>query len=328
MNTKLVIELEGLVASRLKVALRKAENCGFNTIFTHILCQLTTHDKELKAEDMQEDKTDLQPIQPNSIYIKCAVLESKKDYKGKGNAELIAVRRATVPVMFSLKQKTSGKELESTLPTDSPIEDEYEAFPLVVEKDIVFHTAADRKERGWYNQAANILWICDVTHNPHRAEVLLDRAISAVYELQKCGSLDVISPLYKDAGAGLEKQGFQKVSLMWSGFESDKDNAFIDGTLEAEAFIKASTDELIKAGVDIFSLRSILKTKNCCTISINKNVGKIEFTDSGVQVPSYTTLETEAKTIGEYVTTFTEGIAKTFYEKAKEELKKKKMVTK
>jgi hypothetical protein len=322
----IVREYEGVTKARLSTVLEKIEHCGFNNIVTHTLVHMVTLDKELTAKEQQEDSTDLQPVQPNSIYIKCIVLGSAKDYVGNGDINLLSKRRNTAPVMDKLAVKSgTDKPLKHSLPTESPIEEEYEKFPFDVEKDIIFVSPKEGEEIGWYNRNSNILWISDLTHNPHRAEVLLDQAISPVYEYQRCDSLDVILPIQKSFMKTLTDRGYSNTSLIWTGFEDAKSYTRIDGKLNSEKFFKEELDNLIKDGCDIFFLRSASQ-EGVCQLSVEKCKGKVTLSNPGeIKAPAHTSVEDEVKTMEAYLTKYTKNVAKEFHDLAKAELKTKRV---
>lgn len=325
---EILMEFEGLTKNRVKTVMKKINHCGFNTLVTHIQVQCTTHDEEMTAKDQREDATDIQPVQPNSIYLKCEVLDSAAKYSGKGDSTLLAVKRNLAPHIKLMAAGRSGhKAVEAILPTESPIEDEVEPFDLSVKKDIIFLNPAKNKEIGFYNRAANVLWISDLIHNPLRSEFLLDRAISFVYELQKCGTLSVITPIFEKHQKELDKKGFTGASLWWSGFEDTKDTAYIDGRLDAKKFFEEEADHLIENGVDIFFLRNLKNYERGSELIVDKCVAKLtvnqpSYSSGQLSVPGHTTLEQEIKAIEAYVSLYAKGVAKEFYDKAKKELEK------
>lgn len=323
----IMVEHEGLTKARLKTLMRKIDHCDFNTIISHFQVQMIMDDREYTSDEMQEVNTDLQPVQVNTIYIKCAVMESLKDFTGTKDSskDLLAKRRNTAPIMKKLGERTSSRPFTHTLPTESPIEDEFESFPITgVEKDIIFYNP-QKIEIGWYNRKANILWICDVAHNPHRIEMLFDRVMSAVYEYQTCNSLNVISPLYEDFAKQLEKRGYSKAALWWTGFEDKQDTAYIDGQLDAAKFLEEESGNLINAGSDIFFLRNLM-TKGSCSISVEKCKGKVELEQyKEVPIPAHTTLEEEIKAIENYVSDYTKRMAKEFYTLASKAMEEKRV---
>jgi len=324
----ILLEFEGLTKNRVKTVMKKIDHCGFNTIATHVQVQCTDLNKELATDEQQEDKLDIQPVQPNSIYIKCDLLQSADKYAGKGDASIISKKRNMSP---TIKQMVSprginSKPTEGIIPTETPIEDELETFDLKVAQDIVFRNPSKTEVIGFYNKNANILWISDLVHNPLRAEYLLDRAISYVYEYQKVGSLNVITPIFDKFQKDLEKLGLSGGALWWTGFEDSKDKAVIDGRLDPKKFLEAQVEELIKAGVDIFFLRNLKNYDKGCEITIEKCKGKVVISNGGyggdpvIQVPAHTTIEQEVKAIEDYVSTYASDIASDFYKKARKDL--------
>lgn len=332
MSASIVMEYEGLTKERLKAIARKVGYCGFNTIATHIQVQLLNTDGEMKVEDMSEDRTDLQPVQPNSIYLKCGLLDSASNYPGKGDRTLLATRRNTAPVMqLANLEKIRSKELappiQHILPTETPIEDEYEIFDLSIQKDIIFHNPSGGEEIGWYNKTANILWLSDLVHNPLRAEYLLDRAVSAVYELQRCGTLDVITPIYDKFAKELEGKGMSDVVFWWTGFESPSDGAYLDGVLsDPKKFIKDELKELINGGADIFFLRSLLQLEKV-SLTLEKCKGKLSCVDDGkeLKVPSHTTLAEQTDILEKFVSDFIKKHAEEFHRLANKALSEKRI---
>lgn len=325
----ILTEFEGLTKNRIKTVMKKVDHCGFNTLVTHIQVQCTDFDRELTIQEQQEDSFDIQPVQPNSIYIKCELLDSASKYIGKGDVQKIATKRAMSPhiKLMASNRSNKTKPIEAILPTESPIEDEIENFDLVVRKDIVFYNPSKSECIGFYNAKANILWISDLVHNPMRAESLLDRALSYVYEFQKTGSLNTITPIFEKYQKDLDKKGFINGALWWTGFESSRDTAYVDGRIDSKKFLEAQAEELIKAGVDIFFLRNLKNYERGAEIVVDKCKGKLTVTQPSygqdqVQVPAHTTLEQELKAIEDYVTIYSTGVAKGFYDKAAKELKK------
>jgi len=257
MGAEILMEFEGLTKNRMKTVMKKIDNCGFHTVVTHLQVQCTSFNRELTAAEQLEDKLDIQPVQPNTIYIKCEVLASAASYTGKGDATKIIKRRNLAPHIKRMGTKGNHTPIEAIIPTESPIEDDIESFGMSVKQDIIFQNPSKTEIIGFYNEAANILWISDVVHNPIRAEYLLDRAVSFVYEYQRTKSLNVITPIFDAYQKELTKKGFISGSIWWTGFEQPKDSAFVDGRINAVDFFSAQADELIKAGVDIFFLRSL-----------------------------------------------------------------------
>jgi hypothetical protein len=323
----ILMEFEGLTKARTKTVMKKINHCGFNTLVTHLEVQCADFSRELTSSEQQQDDLDIQPIQANSIYIKCELLDSAGKYSGRGDAKHILRQRNQSPFLKLMAQGATLKRpsAEGTIATESVIEDEIEPFGLKVRKDIVFLNTTKSSNIGFYNAKSNILWISDLIHNPLRSEMLLDRAVSFVYEYQKVGSLNVITPVFEKYQKELEKRGLSSSSLWWTGFEDSKDTAYIDGKLDATKFLDTEVNGLIKCGVDIFFLRSLKKHENRMDISVDKCRGKVSISqknygEEDIQIPAHTTLETELKSIEKYVGDYASKIAKEFYEKAKSEL--------
>jgi hypothetical protein len=283
----------------------------------------------MDVADQREDKTDIQPLQPNSIYIKCDLLSSVDKYSGKGDATLLTKMRNMAPFIKAMtpKRGIAAKPIEAIIPTETPIEDEMETFDLKVVQDIVFKNPSKTEGIGFYNGKLNILWVSDVVHNPLRAEYLLDRLVSCVYEYQKVGSLNVISPVFDTYQKELESLGLSGGTLWWTGFEDSKDRAIIDGRVDSIKFLDSQVDELIKAGVDLFFLRNLRSYSPGCEILIEKCKGKVTLGQAGynsdnIAIPGHTTLEQELKSIEDYVSTYAANMAKEFYDKASKDLEK------
>ena len=327
-GAEILMEFEGLTKARTKTVMKKIDYCGFKTLATHIEVQCTTHDKPLSTADQREDATDIQPVQPNSIYLKCILLDSAAKYSGKGDASKIATKRNLAPHIKTMAEGRNAKDKPptATLPTESPIEDEIEDFDLSIKKDIVF-VNPQGTEIGFYNAKANVLWLSDLIHNPLRSEYLLDRAVSFVYEFKKCGSLNVISPIFDKYQKELDKRGFQGAALWWTGFESAKDCTYIDGKMDARKFLEEEAENLILNGVDIFFLRNLKNYDKGAELMVEKSVAKLTLAAPGygqeqIKVPAHTTLEEEIKSIEAYVNNYTSGVAKEFFDKAKKEVEK------
>lgn len=322
MAASILFEFEGLTSARVKTALKKVANCGFNIVETHVQVQAVTMDTELTSDQQQEQNLDIQPIQPNSIYLKCALLDSAQNYSGKGDITKIAKRRDQAPfIKLMAEDRDSEDPYEIIIPTESPIEDETGKFDLKVRKDIVFWNPAKTKQIGFYNAKANVLWISDLIHNPLRSEFLLDRAVSYIYEYKKCGNLNVITPIFDKCEKELTSRGLQDARLWWSGFENKNDTCYIDGRVDLIKVIDQDTDNLIKEGVDIFFMRQLKKVSNSIDVKIDKCEAKIgqKISTEGLQIPAYTTLEEELRTIEKYISKYAKDMASGFYSQAKAE---------
>ena len=324
---EILLEFEGLTKQRTKTVMKKIDHCGFKNIITHIEVQCCDFDVELPVADQSQDTLDLQPVQSNSIYIKCELLSSAAKFTGKGDATHLVESRNLSPhvKLLSKGRMKNHKPILAVIQTESPIEDEVETFDLVIKKDIEFYNPSKSECIGWYNKEANILWISDLIHNPLRSEMLLDRVVSYVYELQKYGSLDVITPVFEKYTKELEKRGFSGACLWWTGFEDKKDAAYIDGKIDGAKLLEAEADKLISAGVDIFFLRSLKNSASDLEITTDKCEGKVViqkqgYGDTEIQVPAHTTLEQEVASIEAYVTKYATKIAREFYEKVRAEI--------
>jgi hypothetical protein len=324
MKNIVLLEYEGLTKDRCKTVLQKVHHCGFNAVISHLKCQVTKYDRELTLDEMKEDGLDLQPIQPNTVYIKAEIVGADK-YKGKGDPSMIASRPSYSWVAKLLKKGVDCKEVKVEIDTESPVEDEIRKFTLDVCPDIVFYNKKGEK-LGWYHKEANIMWLCDVIHNPSRANTLLDQAISAVYELQKIGQVGLIRKETNKILDLLKSSGYQEPTLFWTGFETSEDSVLIGGQVGLADFLDKDIDNMLLHGCDIFFLREVMKSKHS-TAQINTTGKGLEVTvQLDVQnCPAHTSVEEQKSEIESYLKERMQTMGDEFFKKIKTEVDKKRM---
>jgi hypothetical protein len=323
MKNIVLLEYEGLTKDRCKTVLQKVQHCGFNAVISHLKCQITKYDRELTLDEMKEDALDLQPIQPNTIYIKCEVVGADK-YQGKGEVTMIAPRPSYTWAAKMLKTGLTSP-LTSTVDTESPVEDEIRKFPLDVIPSVNFVNGKG-ENLGWYHLKSNILWICDVVHNPSRANQLLDQAISTIYELQRTGKIGFIKKETDKILDLLKGGGYREPCLFWTGFENDNDSLLLGGQIALADYIEKDIDQMLKHGCDIFFLREVLKNKNStATISTTGKGMEVAVEISVQNCPAHTTTEEQTEEITSFLKDRMTQLGRDFFKTVKEAIDVKRI---
>ncbi|OGP52437.1 MAG: hypothetical protein A3K30_05445 [Deltaproteobacteria bacterium RBG_13_51_10] len=60
---------------------------------------------------------------------------------------------------------------------------------------------------------------------------------------------------------GFKGKTYQKPAIYWSGFSSQGDGASFEADIDLNKYIRAHAEDLIKAGIDIFTLRKIINNE-------------------------------------------------------------------
>jgi hypothetical protein len=171
-------EMEGYTKAILNPILELFTDCGMRVIFNH--CFLTSENvRDPSYTRLRE--MNYAPILPNSAYFICQFEEGTE----RGSSIPGVARDLTEEVE---KSNSVFLELEKFLHYQSW------TFPWdsAAQKDLVFYDKATNEIVGWYNKAANILWMADIGNYAETSLVNIKQVMQCVKQFKLSGKLPFI----------------------------------------------------------------------------------------------------------------------------------------
>lgn len=166
------------------------EKIGIKIVFMHNECCLsTTLEKSAEEIDILEVRHPTGsncPLQPNCLY-------SYMPLEGTPNP----IRH---PVIKLLEEKPKKLQSAKAIPItvfincSLPQEKDYVDLPasISVYKDIIFLDEITRKEVGWYNRIANIVWFSDIFHFLENTATQLPVVVNSIIEYKRYGRVQEV----------------------------------------------------------------------------------------------------------------------------------------
>lgn len=170
---------------------RELEKLGINLVFMHVECIMQTT-LEKSVEDIMDAEathptSNNFPLQPNCFY-------SFTPLEGTPTP----ARHPIVRVLTARPKKGYKGPNVAFLNCSLPQEKDYKDLPFEVFKDITFLDESTRKEVGWYNSKANILWMADVFHYIDNAKNIISSIVDNVVEYTRYGRLPEVLTIGAD----------------------------------------------------------------------------------------------------------------------------------
>jgi len=169
---------------------RTLERIGIKMVFMHAECMLQTtlekEPEEIAEAEATHPTANNFPLQPNCFY-------SYMPLDGTPNPS----RHPVVKLLMASPTKVMKKNgvfLNCTLPQEK----DYKDLPVEVFKDVIFMDEASRKEVGWYNKRANIVWMSDIFHFLDNSKNLIPAITDSIIEYNRYGRLPEVLTIGAD----------------------------------------------------------------------------------------------------------------------------------